>query len=388
MQKRNVLILGSTGSIGVNTLEVIARFPERFQVIGLTGFDRDDVLLSQVQRFQPKYIGVSAAKVKAIEAKLFGKNIKVVDAGTGLGDLCSLPEVDIVVIGVTGRAGLEPFLAAVRSGKIVAPANKEALVMIGDLIMEEARQNQATVIPVDSEQSAIFQCLHGQDSKYLNKVLLTASGGALKDVPLERFDDLSVEAILDHPRWKMGRKITVDSATLMNKGFEVIEAMRLFGLRADQVEVVIHPQAIIHSMIEFCDGSVLAQLGVTDMRIPIQFALTYPDRLNSGLKGLDFVELRELTFEKPDLKKFPALALAMIVAQKGGTLPAVLNAADEVAVEAFLSGRIRFTQIYEVVSEVVSGHSPVAYSTVEEVLKADQWARDHAHALIDQYAHV
>lgn len=388
MQKRNVLILGSTGSIGVNTLEVIARFPERFQVIGLTGFDQDDVLLGQAQRFQPKYIGVSAVKIKDIEARLFGKNITVVDAGTGLGELCSLPEVDIVVIGVTGRAGLEPFLAAVRSGKTAAPANKEALVMIGDLIMEEARQNSATVIPVDSEQSAIFQCLQGQDSKYLRKVFLTASGGALKDVPLERFDDLRVEAVLDHPRWKMGKKITVDSATLMNKGFEVIEAMRLFGLRADQIEVVIHPQAIIHSMIEFCDGSVIAQLGVTDMRIPIQFALTYPERLNSGLKGLDFAELKELTFEKPDLKKFPSLSLAMAAAQKGGTLPAVLNAADEVAVEAFLSGRARFTQIYEIVSEVVSEHRPVAYSTVDEVLRADQWARDRAQNLIAQYARV
>ncbi len=388
MQKRNVLILGSTGSIGVNTLEVIARFPDRFQVVGLTGFDRDDLILEQAERFHPSYIGVSAGKIRDIEAKLFGKKIKVVDAQTQLAYLSSLPEVDMVVIGVTGRVALEPFLAAVRSGKTVAPANKEALVMIGDLIMEEARKNGATVIPVDSEQSAIFQCLEGQGREYLKKVFLTASGGALKNVPFEHFDDVSVEEILDHPRWKMGKKITVDSATLMNKGFEVIEAMRLFGLKADQIDVVIHPQAIIHSMVEFCDGSVLAQLGVTDMRIPIQYALTYPERLTSGLKGLNFVELKELTFEQPDMKKFPSLALALEAAKAGGTLPAVLNAADEVAVDAFLKGRIRFNQIYQVVSEVVWGHRSVLYSTVDEVLTADQWARDCACELIEQQANV
>jgi len=260
--------------------------------------------------------------------------------------------------------------------------------MIGDLIMEEAAKNGATVIPVDSEQSAIFQCLQGQDRDFLKKVFLTASGGALKDVDIEHFDGLSVARILDHPRWKMGKKITVDSATLMNKGFEVIEAMRLFGLRAEQVEVVVHPQAIIHSMVELCDGSVLAQLGITDMRIPIQFALTYPQRLESGLKELNFVELKELTFEKPDLKKFPSLALALDVARIGGTLPAVLNAADEVAVESFLNGRIRFTQVYDVVAEVVADHQSALYSTVEEVLQADQWARERAVEIIGQHVKV
>ncbi len=388
MQKRNILILGSTGSIGVNALEVVARFPERFEVLGLTGFDRDDILLEQAERFSPRFVGVSSGKVKAVEARLFGKGIKVVNAETELEFLAALEDVDIVLIAITGRAALEPFLTAVRNGKTVAPANKEALVMIGDLIMEEAAKNGATVIPVDSEQSAIFQCLQGQDRDFLKKVFLTASGGALKDVDIEHFDGLSVARILDHPRWKMGKKITVDSATLMNKGFEVIEAMRLFGLRAEQVEVVVHPQAIIHSMVELCDGSVLAQLGITDMRIPIQFALTYPQRLESGLKELNFVELKELTFEKPDLKKFPSLALALDVARIGGTLPAVLNAADEVAVESFLNGRIRFTQVYDVVAEVVADHQSALYSTVEEVLQADQWARERAVEIIGQHVKV
>jgi 1-deoxy-D-xylulose-5-phosphate reductoisomerase len=281
-----------------------------------------------------------------------------------------------------GSAALKPFLTAVRTGKTVAPANKEALVSAGDILMREAKKHQAAIVPIDSEQSAIFQCLAGQDRVHLKKIYLTASGGALLNIAASRFDDLSVTQILKHPRWKMGKRITVDSASLMNKGFEVIEAKHLFGLAVEDIEVIVHPEAIIHSMVEFTDGSIVAQLGVTDMRLPIQYALTYPQRWKSGLRGIDFTRLRQLTFRKPDYKKFPSLALAIEVGRRGGTLPAVLNASDEMAVDAFLKRRLPFTGIHKLVERVVQKHKTVETPSFSQILAADQWARQEADRLI------
>ncbi|MCA9398467.1 MAG: 1-deoxy-D-xylulose-5-phosphate reductoisomerase [Candidatus Omnitrophica bacterium] len=315
MAFKNVVILGSTGSIGVNALKVIEGYPHIFRVVGLSAYNSIKLLEKQIKKFEPKYAAAGEQGIKQLAKSCAGTKTKFLNVDTDLEDLVARKDVDIVVIGMRGSAALGPFLSAVRAGKRVAPANKEALVIAGELLMEEARKHKATIILVDSEQSAIFQCLDGQKRDSLKKVYLTASGGALRNVPKDHFDRLSVKEILNHPRWKMGDKITVDSATLMNKGFEVIEALRLFNLSIEQIEVVVHPEAIIHSMVEYCDGSILAQLGTPDMRLPIQYALTYPDRWSTNVEGLDFFQLKQLNFEKPDLKKFPSLSLAYHVAK-------------------------------------------------------------------------
>ncbi len=382
MARKHVVILGSTGSIGINTLRVIDRFPSRFKVIGLSAYNNIELLEAQIKKYQPAYAAIGENGAKYF-CRNFQNKIKILDVYQDLESLVSLPAVDIVVIGMRGTAALGPFLKAACCGKIIAPANKEALVMAGDIIMRKAKQHQARIIPVDSEQSAIFQCLEGQKREQLKKVYLTASGGALYNIASSRFDRMPLKKILHHPRWKMGKKITVDSATLMNKGFEVIEATRLFGLKAHEIEVVIHPEAIIHSMVGFKDGSILAQLGVTDMRLPIQYALTYPYRWESGLTQIDFLQLKRLTFKKPDYKKFPALTLAFEVARQGGTLPAVLNAADEEAVDAFLNGKLKFSRIYHVVEKVIKNHKGIQHPDLKNILSADAWAREEAKRYID-----
>jgi 1-deoxy-D-xylulose-5-phosphate reductoisomerase len=381
MKQIKIAILGSTGSIGLSALKVVDRYPKRFKVIALSAYNNIKRLEEQIHRYRPRYVAVETAGMALIKAS-YGRSVKVLDVRSDLDTICSLKDVDVIIIGMRGSAALSPFLTAVRHGKTVAPANKEALVIAGDLIMKEARRCGATVIPVDSEQSAIFQCLQGHNHSEVKCIHLTASGGALRSVARKDFDRLSVREILNHPRWKMGDKITVDSASLMNKGFEVIEAQRLFDLRADQIRVVVHPEAIIHSMVEFVDGSVIAQMGITDMQLPIQYALTHPHRLPTDLPDMDFVKLGQLTFEAPDLKKFPSLALALDVAREEGTLPAVLNAADEVAVEAFLREKIKFTRIYDIVERVVRLHRNQKKPTLNHILKADQWAREQAEALL------
>lgn len=382
MARKNIVILGSTGSIGINTLKVVQRFPEKFNVIGLTAYDNVKLLEQQIKEFSPSYVAIGEKNLDHLRKNINIKEVKVLSAISELEELVSLKKVDIVVIGMRGSAALGPFLAAVRHGKTVAPANKEALVIAGEILMKEAKKHHATIVPVDSEQSAIFQCLEGKSRKDLRKVILTASGGALLNVPQEEFSQLSVERILDHPRWKMGKKITVDSATLMNKGFEVIEAARLFDLSVDEIEVLIHPQAIIHSMVEFTDGSILAQLGITDMRLPIQYALTYPERWESGLKRLNFIEEGSFTFQPPDVKKFPSLALAIESLKAGGTSPSVLNAADEEVVEAFLNKKISFVDIYRIVEKVLRKHKVINQPSLKDVLEADVWAREQALNLI------
>lgn len=381
---KRILILGSTGKIGVNTLKVVERFHDDFDVVGLTALTNVDVLSQQIKKFKPRYVCIQENKINELKAAVGHDHVEILSAETQTAELCSLQEIDIVVIGISGRAALEPFLAAACAGKIIAPANKEALVIAGNILISAAEESGATIIPVDSEQSAIFQCLEGHRREDLKKIYLTASGGALRTVDIEQFGQLTVDDILAHPRWDMGSKITVDSATMMNKGFEIIEAQRLFGLSIDQIEVVVHPEAIVHSMACFRDGSIIAQLGETDMRIPIQYALTYPERWDSPVEELDLYRLGQLNFERPDLRKFPSLALAIYVAREGGTLPSVLNAADEVAVSEFLQRRIRFGDIYEIVHKVVNRHTNCMAESLDAVLEADQWGRQQARQEISK----
>jgi len=379
MKPCRIALLGSTGSIGLNTLKVVDQNLQRFEVAALSAYNNFKLLEAQIKKYKPLHVAVGPQGLAYFKNNGH-KGIKFYPTHD-CGQIASLKEVDVVVLAMRGPSALMPFLEAVRAGKTVAPANKEALVIAGDLIMGEARKHRARIIPIDSEQSAIFQCLEGQRSKPAF-VHLTASGGPLRQVKKKDFKKMTPEDILRHPRWKMGPKITVDSATLMNKGFEVIEAKHLFNLSYDQIKVLVHPEAIVHSMVEFVDGSVLAQLGITDMRLPIQYALTYPERLPTGLKGLDLAELGSLNFELPDLKKFPCLGLAYEAARKAGTLPAVLNAADEEVVEAFLKGRIEFLSIYKVVEKVVLRHTIVKSPSLQAILQADQWAREEARKLI------
>ena len=385
MRKRRIAVLGSTGSIGMNTLRVIARHPDHFEVAALTACNSVRAIERQIRTCQPKYVALARVHILPLEKKFPG--IRFFDVAGGLEELVVQKDIDVVVIAMTGAAALAPFLAAARAGKIIAPANKEALVMAGDILMASARRHGAKVIPVDSEQSAIFQCLEGRRPRDLYKVHLTASGGALRNVPSSRHDRFSVKEVLAHPRWKMGAKITVDSATLMNKGFEVIEAQRLFDLGSEMVHVVIHPEAIVHSMVEFCDGSILAQLSATDMRLPIQYALGYPARLPAPVGRLDFARLGKLTFARPDVMAFPLLALAFEVARAGGVLPAVLNAADEVAVSAFLQGMIKFTGIHRIVAATVHAHRGLPSCRkpdLKDIEMADTWARVKATEIMER----
>jgi 1-deoxy-D-xylulose-5-phosphate reductoisomerase len=381
MKPCRISILGSTGSIGLNTLRVVDQNPQRFRVEALGAFNNFRLLEGQIRKYRPAHVAVGPEGLAHFK-KIGIKGVKFYPAEDCY-QIASLKTVDAVVLAMRGTSALKPFLEALRVGKTVAPANKEALVIAGDLIMKEAKLHKARIIPIDSEQSAIFQCLDGQGSKPLF-VHLTASGGPLRTVKAKDFDRMRPRDILRHPRWKMGPKITVDSATLMNKGFEVIEAKHLFGLRHDQIKVLVHPEAIIHSMVEFADGSFLAQLGVTDMRLPIQYALTYPQRLPTGLKDLDLARVGALNFEKPDLKRFPSLGLAFEAARSGGSLPAVLNAADEEAVEAFLKGRIGFLSIYKVVEKVVLRHTIVKNPSLNAILQSDEWARREAQNILEK----
>jgi 1-deoxy-D-xylulose-5-phosphate reductoisomerase len=379
MKLRRIAILGSTGSIGLNTLKVVEQHPQRFKVVGLSAYNNFKLLESQIRKYKPSHVAIGQ------EGLAHFKNIGIKGVtlypSRDCARIASLKEVDVVVIAMSGAGALQPFLAALRAGKTVAPANKEALVIAGDLIMDEARKHRARIIPIDSEQSAIFQCLENQHS---SPVLahLTASGGPLRQVHLKDFSRMTPKDILRHPRWKMGHKITVDSATMMNKGFEVIEAMHLFGLDCGQIKVLVHPEAVIHSMVEFADGSLLAQLGVTDMRLPIQYALTYPERLPTGLKRLDLAKLGSLNFQEPDRERFPCLELALEAARLAGTMPAVLNAADEIAVDAFLKEKINFTSIYKVVEKTVLRHTIVRNPSLQAILQADEWARQEAKAIL------
>lgn len=373
---KRVVLLGSTGSIGTSTVKVAEDLPDRIRLLGLAAGNNTELLLEQARKHRPEAISITdPGKAKALRDGL-GTICEVFSGSEGLIRLATLPAADIVLIAIVGTAGLQPALAAIRAGKDIAVASKEILVMAGEIVMREARQNGVRVLAVDSEHSAIFQCLDGKPSSSVRKLWLTASGGPFRQTPKEEFAKITVERALKHPSWVMGRKITIDSATLFNKGLEMIEARWLFEIEMGRVDVVVHPQSVVHSMVEFIDGSMLAQLSTPDMCLPIQYALTYPERSPSERVQTNLAKLGSLSFEEPDPERFPALTLARRAGEVGGTLPAVLNAANEVAVEAFVSRRITFNQISEVVARVLNKHELVPHPTLEQILAADRWARD------------
>ncbi len=375
---KRVAILGSTGSIGLSALSVIRKLPE-FSVVGLSAKRNIDLLTLQAKEFSPKIIGVASEKEgEALRKNLAKTDISVITGESASVSVAGFDEADIVVIAISGAESLLPTLTAIRAGKRIALASKEALVLAGDILMEEAKKSGAEIIPVDSEHSAIFQCL--QARKEPKKIILTASGGPFLD--RQDLTDIKRDEALSHPTWAMGKRITIDSATLMNKGLEVIEAVRLFNTKPKDIEVVIHPEAILHSAVEFSDGTVIACLSNPDMRLPIAYALTYPERGKGMIKPLDLTEVGKLSFRKPDINRFPCLCLAYSAIEKGGTMPAVLNGADEVAVEAFLDGEIPFMGIPKLIEEVISAHSVVDNPNIEDILSADRWAREKAKSLI------
>lgn len=377
---KNVVLLGSTGSIGTSTLKVVEDLPGELRLVGLAAGNNAGLLVEQARRHQPALVSIHDP-VKAAEVAQGLPGTRVVFGAEGLLELATLPEAHVVLIAIVGTAGLAPALAAIRAGKDIAVASKEILVMAGQIVMEEARRHGVRVLAVDSEHSAIFQCLEGKPGTSVRNLWLTASGGPFRDAarwPALALEGVTVTQALKHPSWVMGRKITLDSATLFNKGLEMIEARWLFDIEMDRVQVVVHPQSVVHSMVEFIDGSILAQLSTPDMCLPIQYALTHPERRSSQRVATDFARIGTLTFEEPDAARFPALGLARRAGLVGGTLPAVLNAANEVAVERFCNGDIGFTQIPATVGRVMDAHRWVAQPTLTEILEADQWARQAA----------
>ena len=375
---KKVIVLGSTGSVGCNMLRVIEANPDEFKVVGLSAHHDIDLFHAQIKKFQPEVAAIGGRiGLEELKDKLGSDSkIKIKTGLDGLADTAAWPSGDLLAGAIVGASGLRPVLKAIKSGKNIALANKEPLVMAGHIIMEQARQNNVAIIPVDSEHSAIFQCLLGRDRKDIQRILLTASGGALRNFSPQALARVTPEQALNHPRWNMGQKITIDSATMINKGLEVIEATVLFGVDIDKVEIVIHPEAIVHSMVEFIDGSVMAQLGQTDMRGPIQYALTYPDSLPSPLEPLDLTKIGQLNFEAPDMKKYPGIELCYQAGRTGGTILSVLNAANEEAVESFLAEKIKFTDIVRLVKEVMDQHTTVKDPSLDDILAADKWARE------------
>ncbi len=375
---KNIVILGSTGSIGKNSLSVIAKFPDRFKVLGMTAGKNTELLKEQILQFGPKLVAVADTEsCSSLKKELSGCGITVdVLCGVeGVSTVAAMSEADTVISAIVGSAGLLPTLAAVRAGKNVALANKETLVVAGDIINAEMKKSGARLLPVDSEHSALFQCMNGCSKDSIRRLILTASGGPFFGRKAEELTNISAADALRHPNWQMGRKISIDSATLMNKGLEVIEARALFDIPLNKIDVLVHPQSIVHSIVEFADGSCLAQLSKPDMKGPIAYALSYPERLNEVMEPLAWEKLSGLTFHQPDTVAFPCLALAYTAAEKGGTMPAVLNAANEVAVHAFLDGLIGFTDIPAIIKKVMNAHEVKEARQLDIVLEADRWAR-------------
>ena len=376
---KNLAILGSTGSIGRSALAVVDAHPSRLRVVGLAAGDNAALLGEQIARYRPEIAAMATVDgVDRLRASSAGETPILAGGPEGLLAVATHPSVDIVICASAGTAGLEAVLGAIDAGKTIALANKEVLVMAGALVTEAARRRGVAILPVDSEHNAIHQCLHGRGTGEVRRLILTASGGPFRDLSEDALARVGPDAALRHPTWQMGRKITIDSATLMNKGLEVIEAHWLFGVSADQIDVVIHPQSIVHSMVELNDGSVIAQLGVTDMRLPIQYACSYPDRWEAGLPALDLTRAGRLEFHAPAHDRFPCLGLAYRALRGGGTLPVVLNAANEVAVKAFLDGKLGFTAIPRVIEKTMNAHQAEPVSTLEVVRRVDRWACDHA----------
>ena len=378
---KKILILGSSGSIGVNTLNVVRNFPEKFRVIGLTVNSRIDVLEQQIKEFNPEFVVVTdESKAKELQSNI-GNLCEILSGKDELLKAASQRDYDILLGAIVGFAGLSPTLEAIKRGKRIALANKETLVVAGELVTKLVLENNAEIIPVDSEHSAIYQCLVGENLKEVEKLIITASGGPFLNKDKSFFEKATVDEALNHPNWKMGSKITIDSATMMNKGLEVIEAYWLFGLPVKKIDVVVHPQSIIHSMVQFVDGSIKAQLGLPDMKLPIQYALTFPERFKNDFKRTDLPVINNLTFFKPDFDKFECLKLAFDVLKAGGTAPCVLNAANEIAVDMFINKKIKFSQISELISKALDKIKNHSDPDIETIFECDKKTREFVKAL-------
>ena len=371
-----IAILGSTGSIGTSTLEVIEKYPEKYQVVGLSAGHNAELLQEQISKFKPE--AVSLFDESGLDIGKSCPGTEILFGVEGACKVAAMPEADVVVAAISGSAGLLPTLAAVKAGKTVALANKESLVMAGKLIISEAKKSKAEIIPVDSEHSAIFQLLKDKKTEDVKNIILTASGGPFLGSTLEELENVSPEEALKHPRWKMGNKVTIDSASMMNKGLEVIEAHYIFGMPAEKIKVIVHPQSIVHSMVEFVDGTVFAQLSHPDMKAPIAYALSCPDRLNNIVEPLSFAEIGKLTFEDPDYERFPNLRLAFRALETGGLMPVIMNSANEVAAQKFCDGLIGFTSIPKLIEKVMDSFNDNGGRTLDDIIEADKWARDKA----------
>ena len=381
---KNISILGSTGSIGRQTLEVVSRFPDRFCVKSIAAGKNLGLLKEQILRFSPKLVSVQEEKdAHSLSKQLPYGTVEILWGEKGAETVASDTEANLVVSAMVGASGLKPTLSAIKAGKDIALANKEALVMAGSILIKESRKQRISILPIDSEHSAIFQALNCGKNEFVRRLILTASGGPFFKSPLKNMNDVTMDIALNHPTWKMGRKITIDSATLMNKGFEVIEARWLFGILPERISVWIHPQSIVHSMVEYIDGSVIAQMSVPDMTIPIAYALSYPERIPTDRDAVIPASFSDLTFEEADFKKFPSLLLAYSALEEGGTMPAVMNAANEIAVEAFLSEKLKFTEIVNVVKQTMQLHKPLCGDAIEEILESDLWARKTTESIIN-----
>jgi 1-deoxy-D-xylulose-5-phosphate reductoisomerase len=382
MRRKRVVVLGATGSIGESALKVARDIPDRMEIVGLAAHSNATKLAAAANKVRPEAVCLAdETKVDLLREALEYKP-EIFTGETGLCEIASMTDADMILIAIVGTAGLRPALEGIETGKDLAVASKEILVMAGEIVMREAAAKGVRVLPVDSEHNAIFQCLDGRTSE-VRRLILTASGGPFREMPREDFTEITPEQALKHPTWNMGPKITIDSATLFNKGLEMIEAHWLFGVEMQRVEVVIHPQSIIHSMVEFADGSILAQLSHSDMCFPIQYAVTWPERVPNSLPPLDFDKLRKLEFASPRYSDFPALNLARCAGSTGGTLPAVLNAANEIAVSAFLNRQMKFPRIWQVVEDVMNRHSPIAHPDLDAILAADRWAREEGKRSVE-----
>jgi len=380
---KRLAVLGSTGSIGVNTLDIVRQFPDQFEVVGLSAGKNSRLLKQQILQFRPRVVSLLDTGLSdALRRELSSAPVEIVHGVEGLIRVATHPDVDQVVSALVGAVGLIPTLSAIKTGKAIALANKEALVMAGKIIMEEARRNHVQILPIDSEHSAIFQSLLGHRREDVHRIILTASGGPFLKLSLRELEEVTAREALQHPNWEMGRKITIDSASLMNKGLEVIEAHWLFDMPVEKIDVQIHPQSVVHSMVEYIDGSTVAQMGIPDMRVPISYALSFPRRLPLTLPRLNLCEKGGLSFFPPDVERFPCLALAYRSIEIGETLPAILNAANEVAVGAFLEGSLKFTDIPCLVRQVMDQHEVKPVKTIEDILRADQWGREKSKALL------
>lgn len=383
---KNIAVLGSTGSIGTQTLEIIKAYPDRFSLVAMAAGTNIALILEQVHQFKPKIVSVGSKEIVEQLKEKIPNGIQLTYGIEGLHEVATYPNVDIVLTAVVGSIGIKPTIAAIEAGKNIAIANKETLVSAGQIVMEKVKQHQVSLLPVDSEHSAIFQCLQGEDRKKVEEIILTASGGSFRHKTRKELQQVTVNEALKHPNWSMGAKVTIDSATMMNKGLEVIEARWLFKLPFEKIKVILHEESMIHSMVSFEDSAIMAQLGNPDMKVPIQYALTYPERLYLDSKRLQLEEIGQLHFKKMDFNRYPCLQMAYDAGQAGGTMPAVLNAANEIAVTHFLDGRITFLDIEEVIQRTMDKHELLLDIDLEVVEEADRWARDMAVSISQDFS--